>query len=90
MIPSFLQACPFLQELELHMRTYEDSEEPEEIVTFPSYSPQNLKTVLISGFTGHWNPTRFVYYMLNKATALESVRLDPAQKILLECQMGYF
>ncbi|KAK1308006.1 putative F-box/LRR-repeat protein [Acorus calamus] len=79
-VASFLKACPFLQELELHMRTYEDSEEPEEIVTFPSYSPQNLKTVLISGFTGHWNQTRFVYYMLNKATALESVRLNPHKR----------
>ncbi|KAK9107720.1 hypothetical protein Syun_023731 [Stephania yunnanensis] len=76
-IAQVLKASPLLQNLELHLDSYDYQEEPKEIERPPRVPLDHLKEVVISGAHGYLSEIELAIYVLNNAVILERMTIDP-------------
>ncbi|XP_061342427.1 F-box/FBD/LRR-repeat protein At1g13570-like [Gastrolobium bilobum] len=83
-IVTVLNACPTLQRLELHLRTYFHFDEKLRKTSWPARSPHNhLKEVSITGIRGYSSEIEIAIYLLKNAIALEKMTIDPRPRIYI-------
>ncbi|KAK7362208.1 hypothetical protein VNO77_04314 [Canavalia gladiata] len=76
-----LKACPILERLELHLKTYSCSDEEIRKESWPPRCPHNfLKEVTITGIRGHSSEIEIAIYLLRNAISLERMTIDPRTK----------
>lgn len=72
-----LKSCPFLQKLTLKMQVSQYSSEVRSRHQFPKCSYQHLKEVDMIGFSGNPVELELAHYLLENATTLEELLLEP-------------
>ncbi|KAI4328402.1 hypothetical protein L6164_020759 [Bauhinia variegata] len=81
---TILKAYPTLQRLELHVRGYIYIDENLMKAEWPPSCPHNhLKEVVISGIQGYIHEILIAVYLLNNATALEKMIIDPRPRVYI-------
>ncbi|PSS28719.1 F-box/FBD/LRR-repeat protein [Actinidia chinensis var. chinensis] len=90
-VATLLKASPSLQRLELHLHRYEIMEElvitgafgcssMREVKRLPRCPHEHLKEVVITGACGHFGEIEIAIYLLNNATVLEKMVIDPRSR----------
>lgn len=72
-----LKSCPFLQKLTLKMQVSQYSSEVRSRHQFPKHFHRHLKEVDMIGFSGNPVELELARYLLENATALEQLLLEP-------------
>ncbi|KAF7809160.1 F-box/FBD/LRR-repeat protein [Senna tora] len=84
-ITTFLKACPTLQRLELHLRTYYYVEEEKRDIKkwAPRCPHDQLNEIVITGMRGYLAEIETAIYLLNNATSLQKMTIDPRPRLYL-------
>ncbi|KAG5001808.1 hypothetical protein JHK87_022880 [Glycine soja] len=80
-----LKACPMLQRLELHLKTYLCiDDDVRERGWPPKFEHNHLKEVVITGIKGYLCEIEIAIYLLRNAISLEKMTIDPRAKVYIE------